>query len=353
MKAAVYYGNRDMRIESVPEPSKPSPGEVILSVARGAICGTDVTEYLHGPKFASFETPHRASGHQGPLITGHEFVGTIVELGSEVDGLAVGQRVVPGAGHWCGQCKWCVQGKVNLCKDYFVYGLNTNGGMAEMATMPAYMCQVVPDTCSDDAAAMAQPVSVALHAVDRSGATTGEPLVVMGVGGIGAFIVASAHAQNLGPIIAVDIDDGRLETAQKLGAAHTINARETDVVKAVHDLTDGLGVETFIEASGAPIGPPTALKATQKGGHVLLVGMQAKPVAIDMHDMVFREITLTTSVSHVCNTDLPKSLDILTNTDLAALTLDRVIPLDDLVDEGILALSDGRAKGKVVVNPNA
>ena len=353
MKAAVYHGNKDLRIESVPEPNKPGPGEVVLEVLRGAICGTDVTEYLHGPRFASLDKPHPVSGHQGPLITGHEFVGRIIELGSEVEGLEVGQRVVPGAGNWCGECKWCLQGKVNLCKEYFVYGLSADGGMAEYSKVPAYMCRVVPDACGDDAAAMAQPVAVALHAVDRSQAKPGQPLVVMGVGGIGSFILASAHAQGLGPIIAIDIDEERLETAGRLGAAHTINARSQNPVETIHRLTDGLGVPTFIEASGAPVGPQTALEATQKGGHVLIVGMQAKPVGIDLHDMTFREITMTTSVAHVCTVDLPKSLDVLTNTSLADLTLDRVIPLESLVDEGIMALADGRAKGKVIVDPSS
>ena len=351
MKAAVYHGNKDLRIESVPEPSKPGPDEVILEVLRGAICGTDVTEYLHGPHFASLDKPHRASGHQGPLITGHEFVGKIVEIGSEVEGLQVGQRVVPGAGHWCGMCKWCLQGRVNLCKDYFVYGLSAHGGMAEMSKMPAYMCRVVPDQCTDDAAAMAQPVAVALHAVDRSRAKPGQSIAIMGVGGIGSFILAAAHAQKLGPIIAIDIDDERLDKAAQLGAAHLVNARSEDPIKVVHRLTEGLGVETFIEASGAPPGPGTALAATQKGGHILIMGMQAEPRSIDLHDMTFREITMTTTIAHVCVVDLPKSLDILTNTGLANLTLDRVIPLESLVDEGILALADGRAKGKVVVNP--
>jgi (R,R)-butanediol dehydrogenase/meso-butanediol dehydrogenase/diacetyl reductase len=353
MKAAVYHGNRDLRIEAMPEPAKPGPGEVVLEVLRGAICGTDVTEYLYGPHFASLDKPHPASGHAGPLITGHEFVGRIVEVGSEVEGLQVGQRVVPGAGNWCGKCKWCLAGRVNLCASYFVFGLSAHGGMAEMATMPAYMCRVVPEACSDDAAAMAQPFAVGLHAVERSQARPGQTIALMGAGGIGSFILFGAQAQGLGSIIAIDIDDERLERAAQLGATHLVNARSQDPVKAVRRLTGGLGVEIFIEASGSPPGPSTALAATQKGGHVLIVGMQAEPRSIDFHDMVYREITMASTVAHVCTTDLPKSLDILTKTNLADMVLDRVIPLEGLVDDGIMALAEGRAKGKVVVNPQA
>jgi threonine dehydrogenase-like Zn-dependent dehydrogenase len=351
MKAAVYHGNRDIRIEAVPEPGKPGPDEVILEVLRGAICGTDVTEYLHGPRFASLTQPHPASGHIGPMILGHEFVGRIVEVGAEVEGFKVGQRVVPGAGAWCGKCKWCLAGRVNLCANYFVFGLSAHGGLAEMAKIPAYMCRVAPDACSDDAAAMGQPLAVALHAVERSQAQPGQVIGLMGVGGIGAFILAAAHSQKLGPIVAIDVDDERLTKAAQLGAAHLVNARSEDPVQAVRRLTDGLGVEVFIEASGAPPGPGTALAATQKGGHILIVGMQAEPRPLDLHDMTFREITMTTTVAHVCQADLPKSLEILTTSDLAATVLDRVIPLEGLVEDGIMALAEGRAKGKIVVNP--
>ncbi|MEM7343779.1 MAG: alcohol dehydrogenase catalytic domain-containing protein [Chloroflexota bacterium] len=352
MKAAVYHGNRDLRIESVPDPAKPKANEVVLEVVRGSICGTDVTEYLHGPHFASLNTPHPASGHQGPVIAGHEFVGKIVEIGSEVEGLIVGQRVVPGAGHWCGHCKWCLAGRINLCQNYFVYGLSAHGGLAEFSTVPAAMCYVTPDTCSDDAAAMAQPLAVALHAVERSQAKSQQTIALMGIGGIGSFILAAAQAQGLGPIIAIDIDESRLERARQLGATHLIHAEQEAPVQAIQRLTDGLGVEIFIEASGIPPAPAMALAATQKGGHILLVGMQAAPRELDFHDMTYREISMSTTVAHVCTVDLPKALDILTTTDLATLTLDRVIPLEDLVDEGILALADGRAKGKVVVNPS-
>jgi (R,R)-butanediol dehydrogenase/meso-butanediol dehydrogenase/diacetyl reductase len=351
MKAAVYHGNRDIRIEAMPEPGKPGTHEVILEVLRGAICGTDVTEYLHGPHFASFSQRHPASGHIGPMILGHEFVGRIMEVGAEVEDFKVGQRVVPGAGAWCGQCKWCLAGRVNLCTNYFVFGLSAHGGLAEMAKIPAYMCRVVPDACSNDAAAMGQPLAVALHAVERSKAQPGQVIGLMGVGGIGAFILAAAHTQKLGPIVAIDIDDERLAKAAQLGAAHLVNARSEDPVQAVRRLTDGLGVEVFIEASGAPAGPNTALAATQKGGHILIVGLQAEPRPLDLHDMTYREITLTTTVAHVCQADLPKSLEILTASDLAATVLDSVIPLEGLVDDGIMALAEGRAKGKIVVNP--
>jgi (R,R)-butanediol dehydrogenase/meso-butanediol dehydrogenase/diacetyl reductase len=351
MRAAVYHGHRDIRIEAMPEPGKPGPLEVIVEVGRAAICGTDVSEYLHGPHFAPLTQRHPASGHLGPIILGHEFVGRIIEAGPEVEGFKVGQRVVPGAGMWCGQCDWCRAGRTNLCAHYFTLGLNIHGGLAEFAKAPVRMCHSVPDGCSDDSAAMAQPLAVALHAVRRSGAKPGQTVALMGVGGIGAFILAAARAQGLSPIFVIDIDEGRLATAVTLGATFVINARHEDPLKRIHELTDGAGVNVFMEASGAPHGPVLALDATRQGGQVLLVGLQAEPRSLDLHRMVLREINVATTVAHVCNVDLPEALEILASTSLAETVLDRVIPLERLVHDGLLAMSEGRAQGKIVVNP--
>lgn len=351
MKAAVYYGNRDIRIESVPEPGKPGPNDVILKVLRGAICGTDVTEYLYGPHFTPLTKRHPASGHEGPMIIGHEFVGEVTEVGSEVDGLQVGQRVVPGAGMWCGQCEWCRAGRTNLCANYYTLGLNAPGGLAELAKAPAVMCRPVPTACSDDGAAMAQPLAVAIHAINRSGAQPGQSVALMGVGGIGAFMLAAAVSRGLGPIIALDIDEERLAVAKQLGATYLINARQTNPLERILELTNGEGVHVFMEASGAPNGAALALNATRRGGQTLLVGLPAIPPSLDLHKMILREINVATTVAHICGGDLPESLNILAATDLASTVLDKVIPLEGLVDDGLLAMSEGKAKGKIVVSP--
>jgi (R,R)-butanediol dehydrogenase/meso-butanediol dehydrogenase/diacetyl reductase len=301
MKAAVYYGNKDVRIESVAEPGKPGPGEVILEVLRAAICGTDVSEYLHGPNFTPLTQPHPASGHVGPMILGHEFAGRIIEVGAEVEGLTVGRRVVPGAGMWCGRCEWCRSGRTNLCARYYTLGLNTHGGLAQWVKAPAQMCRLVPENCPAEAAAMAQPLAVALHAVRRGGAQPGQTVALMGVGGIGAFILAAAKAQGLNPIIAIDIDEDRLATATTLGATQLINARSEDPLQRIFELTNGAGVHVFMEASGAPHGPSLALDATRRGGQVLLVGLQTQPRSLDLHKLVLREIDVATTVAHVCN----------------------------------------------------
>jgi threonine dehydrogenase-like Zn-dependent dehydrogenase len=342
MKAAVLYGPKDIRVESAPEPGDPARGDVVLEVGRAAICGTDSSEWKDGPRLA-----------RPPVILGHEFVGRVVAVGDGVGQLTVGDRVVSGAGVSCGDCDWCRSGRTNLCARYFTLGLHANGGLAELVSTPAFICRPVPAGVGDDAAAMAQPLAVALHAVRRSGVAADESCAVIGVGGIGSFIVAGAAARGARPLIAVDIDEARLETARRLGAHETIDARERDLAEAILEATSGDGAHVVIEASGAPHAPAAALAAARRGGRVTLVGLQSAPSELDLFSFTMREVDVVTSLAHVCDVDLPASLELLAATNVAELVLDRVIPLAQLVDEGIRPLADRTARGKIVVDPRA
>jgi threonine dehydrogenase-like Zn-dependent dehydrogenase len=353
MRAAVYHGPGDVRIESVPEPGPPGPGELVVEVLRGAICGTDSSEYAHGPHLIPLHERHPNSGHVGPVVLGHEYVGRVTELGEGVVDFAVGDRVVTGAGVSCGDCAWCRAGRTNLCAHYYTLGLHTHGGLATSAKSPASICVAVPDECPDDAAAMAQPLAVALHALNRGRVEPGETVVIIGVGGIGALMVGGAAGRGLEHVIAVDVDEGRLATARALGAEHTVDATRQDSVEAVRKLTGGDGADVVIEASGAPSSPGQALEMVRRGGRVVILGLQSKPVALDLFDVAMREIEISSALAHVCADDLPVALDILTRTDLADTILDRVISLDRLVDDGLGALVERRAAGKILVDPRS
>lgn len=353
MRAAVYHGPRDVRIESVPEPRRPEDGELLVEVLRGAICGTDSSEYMHGPRFVPLHERHAGSGHIGPIVLGHEFVGRVTAVGERVEGFAVGDRVVSGAGASCGACEWCRAGRTNLCAHYYTLGLHTHGGLAAFARTPASIAAKVPDACSDDAAAMAQPLAVALHGLNRGRVQATETLVIIGAGAIGALMIGGAHGRGLRHVVAVDVDQSRLATARELGAAHTIDASTEDVVAAVHGLTGGEGAHVVIEASGAPTSPPQALAMVRRGGRVVIVGLQADPVSLDLFDVAVREIEISSALAHVCTSDLPEALDILVRTDLASTILDRVIPLARLVEDGLMPLAEGRATGKILVDPRS
>ena len=338
MRAAVYHGPNDVRIESIADPDAPRDGEVVIEVARAAICGTDASEWAYGPLMA-----------RPPVVLGHEFVGRVVAIGSDVTTVAAGDRVVCGAGISCGHCEWCRSGRTNLCADYRTIGLSCDGGLAEYVTSPASICRKVPEALSDEAAAMAQPCAVALHAVRRSGLRGGQSCAVIGVGGIGAFILAAAAASGASPLIALDIDEDRLITAARLGAHVSIDVRGKALDEAIRAATGWEGADVVIESSGAPHAPAGALAGARTGGHVLLVGLQAAPREIDLFAITAREVNLITTVAHVCDVDLPDALSLLASTSVAQTVLDRVVPLDELVDSGLRPLASGQARGKILV----
>jgi len=349
MRAAVYHGAGDVRIEAAAAPGEPGPGQVLIAPSMAAICGTDASEYAHGPHMIPLRRPHPGSGHVGPLIIGHEFVGRVEALGDGVEGLAVGDRVVSGAGVSCGGCAWCEAGRTNLCATYYTLGLSAPGGLAEQVLSPASICVAVPDGVVDIGAAMAQPLAVAIHALDRGGVGRGETVAVLGIGGIGGFLVAAASTREPKRLIAVDVDPAKLALASALGADEAIDARSTDAAAAILEATGGEGADVVIEASGVPPSPSTAIHATRRGGRVVIVGLQAEPPPVDIFDAALREVDLIATVAHICDANLPAALEVLAHTEVAGEVLGEVVPLSRLVEDAIAPLADGRAPGKMVV----
>ena len=339
MRAAVFNGPRDVRIEDVPEPATPDRGEVLLEVVRAAICGTDAAEWDHGPILC-----------RPGVVLGHEFVGRVVGAGEDVSDLQVGDRVVSGAGISCGHCRWCRDGRTNLCAEYRTLGLQVDGGLAELVVSPAAICRHVPSACDDDAAAMAQPLAVALHALSRVGQGSDERLAVIGAGGIGSFLIAGASSRNRGgSVVAIDIDDERLATASALGATQVVNATGHDLGELLLEISDGEGFDVVVEASGAASAPGGALAGARRGGRVLLVGLHGEPRPIDLTRMILREVDVVTTVAHVCDSDIPAALSLLADSDIAATTAGPRIPLEALVEEGLRPLAERRAAGKILV----
>jgi (R,R)-butanediol dehydrogenase/meso-butanediol dehydrogenase/diacetyl reductase len=341
LKAAVFHGAQDVRIEDVAEPADPASGDVVLEVLRAAICGTDASEWDHGPILC-----------RPDVVLGHEFVGRVTAIGADVDGLHVGDRVVSGAGISCGRCAWCRAGRTNLCAEYRTLGLQVDGGLAEYVASPASICRVVPDRVDDDAAAMTQPLAVALHALSRVALQRFESVAVIGVGGIGSFIVAgAAHRAAEGRVVALDIDPQRLATAVALGAGEAIDASGRELGDLLLELTDGVGFDVVIEATGAPHAPAAAVKGARRGARVLFVGLHGAPRELELTPMILREVDVYTTVAHVCDTDIPAALALLAESDVASVTAGPRIPLDELVAEGLRPLAERRASGKILVSP--
>ncbi len=339
MRAAVYHGVGDVQIDSIPDPGAPGPGEVRIAVGRAAICGTDSSAWDHG---TALVIPG--------VVMGHEFAGRVEAVGEGVTSLVVGDRVVSGAGISCGSCDRCRRGRTNLCRSYRTLGLQLPGGLAEAVLSPASICRTVPADCPDDIATLAQPLAVALHAVRRSALAEGDSCIVIGVGGIGALVVAAAAARKPAALIAVDVVPARLERARKLGATETIDARGLDLAAVMREATGGEGAQVVLEASGVAPAPAAALAATCIGGTTVIVGLQAAPRELDLFDAAVREIDIVTTLAHVCDVDLPEAVALLATTDLGNVATERVIPLGALVDDGLRVLAAGTAEGKIVVD---
>lgn len=349
MKAAVYYGAGDVRIEQVARPQV-GPEEVLLRVLYGALCGTDASAFK-SESMIPLTKPHPESGQCGPTILGHEMVGFIVGRGEGVTTLRLGDRVVPGAGMWCGTCRQCQKGRTNICERYYLYGIDVNGGFAELVTVPAKMCVSVPDRCSDEVAAMAQPCAVALHALSRAQIKPGQTVGIFGVGNIGTLILACLQAQMGGEcrVIVVDIDETRLATARSLDASVCIDARTTDPVATIRELTGGDGVDIAIEASGVLLSIGRALDSVRRGGRLLQVGIPLGAASLSLADAIEQEKEILTTNGQVNAIDLPAALQLLTETDLATRIGYKVISLDDLVEQGIRPLVTHAATKKILV----
>lgn len=299
MKAAVWHGRRDVRIEDVPEPPSPGAGEVKLKVEWCGICGTDLHEYAAGPIFTQVNTPHPLSGRLAPLTPGHEFAGTVVEVGRDVTAVKVGDRVSPNPLLRCGVCAYCKAGQPHLCTKIGFMGCHSDGGFGEYVTFniargPAQVPVLykLPNNVSLEAGAMVEPLAVGVHATRRGNLAAGETVAVVGAGPIGICTIQAARAAGASQIIVLEPAARRRAFAEELGATAVIDPSSGDPVKAVQDLTGGLGVDCAFECVGAEKPLQLGLSTLRKGGRIVVVGIFEHPAITDYFDAVFFEKTL-------------------------------------------------------------
>ncbi|MEU6409915.1 2,3-butanediol dehydrogenase [Microbispora sp. NPDC046933] len=348
VRAAVWYGARDVRVVDVAVRA-PGPGEVTLAVAYCGICGSDLHEYADGPHAIPVTHPHPESGATAPLVLGHEFCGTITEVGPGVQGLAPGDRVAVEPHYRCGVCPRCRNGEYNICRHFGFAGLMGDGGMAERATVPAYMLHRLPGTVSLEQAAVFEPAAVALHALRRSGLRAGETVAVVGLGPIGLLIVMLAVRHGAGRVIAADLSAARLDLARRLGATDLVRAGERDAVPdLIRRAAGGEGVDVAFEVVGSEGTLRTCLDATRSGGRVVLAGL-AGTVSVDAFALVNREQSIIATVGYRdVYPDLVRLVE--EGVDLTAIVTS-TIALKDVVRDGFEALLGGGDQIKVLVRP--
>ena len=338
MKAAVYHGQRDIRIEDLPTPV-PGDGELLVQVTGVGICGTDAAEFARGPgQFPIFRTDP-VTGHSGPMVPGHEFAGVVAGAGPHTSGFVEGDPITSGAGISCGNCGPCGAGRTNLCERYSTVGLQRNGALAEFTTVPAAACiNLATRSLAPDIAAMAQPMSIAVHAVTRGRVAAGEHAVVLGTGGIGAFVVHAATKAGA-EVTAVDLDPERLKVAAALGATRTVAARR-DV--PLGDLIANADAPVVLECTGAAAMIQGAADLVRPGGRVVVVGLQKAPVPVDLFSLAYRENELIGTLAHVFGADFGRAVEILEDgQDVWRLVAPSVLPLEDLVTGGLEPMVEG------------
>jgi len=350
MLAAVYHGNRDLRVEQVPIPV-PRADELLLSVHATGLCGTDAAEWQHGPHvYASpCGAPHPVTGHRGPLIPGHELAGHVVARGRNATGFPDGTLVACGAGFVLGEDRLTRGGRPHLSGCYATVGLQADGGFAQYCAVPARTCIAVEEM-RPDTVALAQPMAIAVHAIRRGRVRDGERVVVVGAGGIGAFAVAAAVGLGAS-VVAVDLDPARLEVARRLGAAEAIAPQEAgDVLGAA---AGGDPADVIVEATGSAAAWGMVAATAPVGCRVVIAGLQDGPRSVDLRTLSQREHELIGTNAHHGDVDLPRALILLRGRregwgDVAPVA----VPLSEIVDRALLPLVERRAAAiKTLVDP--
>ena len=344
MKAVVKYGTSrgEVELRDVPEPQI-GPGQVLLEVAAVGVCGSDIEMWHHDVTF-----------HVNvPVIQGHEFSGTIVDVADDVVGWKPGDRITSEThAYVCDRCVFCRSGEVNLCPERLGFGYGTDGAFAKYVKVPARILHRLPDSVPFDHAALTEPACVAYNAiVIKSRLLPGEPVMVIGPGPIGLFAVQVARICGGAPIVLVGTpaDAARLAVGKDLGATHTFVAGDEDVAAAVNDLTAGLGVPLIIDAAGRSKAVELALATVRRNGQITKIGWGPQPLALSLDPLLSKAASIQGTFSHTYRTW--EAVISLMST--GAIDMSRMIshrfPIDDW--KRAYELVDARKAVKVVLTP--
>ncbi len=287
MKVAVMEGIGKMGYTQRPIPA-PKADEVLVKLEYVGICGSDMHYYETGAIGDYVVKP--------PFVLGHEPGGTVVEVGSHVTHLKVGDKVALEPGKTCGHCEFCRQGKYNLCPDVVFFATPpVDGVFQEYVAHEAALCFKLPENVSTLDGALIEPLAVGFHAANQGGAHAGQTAVVMGAGCIGLVSMMALKAEGVSRVYVVDVMAKRLEKALELGADGVINGKDEDAVEAVRKLTGGAGCDLVIETAGTEFTTRQAIHMTKKGASVVLVGYsKTGEMTLPMSLALDKELTFKT-----------------------------------------------------------
>ena len=321
MKALMLTAYNEFEFMDVPVPEI-GADDVLVQVKACGICGSDI---------------HGMTGGSGrripPIIMGHEASGVIVETGLKVTGWQTGDRVTFDSTIYCGECHFCRKGLINLCDQRRVLGVSCaeyrqHGAFADYVAVPQHILYRLPDEVTFAYGAMVEPVSIAVHAVSRLPVRLDDTAVVVGSGMIGLLVIQTLRAAGCGNIIAVDLNEFRLDCALQMGADLALNPKNSDVPAEIHKFTRGYGADVAVEVVGATPTLQMALMSLGKGGSLALVGNLAPSVDLPLQTVVTRQLTVLGSAAS-CG-QYPASLNMIARGSINVETLiSAIAPLSE------------------------
>jgi len=273
---------RGLWLQDTPRPSF-GPNDVLIKIRKTAICGTDL-HIFNWDKWAQATIPV-------PMVVGHEYVGTIAELGSEVKNFKIGDRV-SGEGHIvCGHCRNCRAGRGHLCRNTLGVGVNRPGAFGEYLCLPASNAYPIPDSISDDVASILDPLGNAVHTA-LSFDLIGEDVLITGAGPIGLMAVAIARFVGARTIVITDVNEYRLSFAKQMGATRAVRADKEDLKTVMAELGMKEGFDVGLEMSGNPSALRSMISTMNHGGKIALLGILTDQAAINWNEVIFKSLTL-------------------------------------------------------------
>jgi len=341
MSSAVYTGRGEVSVEQRPVP-EPGAGEVLVEVGHCGICGSDIHMILEG------------WGKPG-VVEGHEWTGVIAAVGAGVDGWQLGDAVVGGPSPKCGRCRRCREGKPSQCENRersMTEDLAQDGAFADYILVDARSLLALPVGLSPRAAALAEPLAVALHGITRAEIVDGDSIMVFGAGPIGALSIAALVARGLGPVTVIEPGESRQQLARDLGADVVLHPSEVEVFPQWEpDRIAETAVHVVLECSGKKAAMEAGFSQLRRGGRMVMVGAGIEPPTFDGNRMLLNELTVCGSFVYDAG-GFEQALDMLASDGfpVEALIAPDDVPLDGLID-AMVDLASGRIAAKAMVVP--
>lgn len=348
MKAAVYHGARDLRLEEIAAPSGPlEPLEVLLDIAACGICGTDLHEYADGPILTSHE-PNPLNGATLPQVLGHELSGTVADVGAAVSRIAPGDRVTVVPTIFCGTCHYCLRGMHTHCQRMASIGMSSPwGGFSSQAVVSEEQLTALPENVSVDEGALTEPAAVAINSVARTGVRPGSDVLVTGAGPIGALVALAAASAGAARLYVSEPNASRRAAIEALGVTETFDPGAGDVVGELLERTGGIGVDVAIECSGNGRALAACVAATRARGVIGQTGLGMHSPTVDVERITMNALTLVGCWCWPAR-DFGKVVSLVSAGRFPVeKVVSRRIALDDIVEDGfenLLAPTTGDMK---------